>query len=47
LEQVPGGRFDYPSLIQAKDGTLHATYSFNLKTIMHAHFNEEWIQQEK
>jgi predicted neuraminidase len=47
LEQVPGGRFDYPSLVQAKDGTLHATYSYNLKTIMHVHFNEEWIQQEK
>jgi predicted neuraminidase len=26
------GRFGYPSLIQAKDGTLHATYSYVLAT---------------
>ena len=44
LEDTPGGRFDYPSIIQARDGTLHATYSYYLKTIKHAHFNEAWIQ---
>lgn len=26
-----GGRFHYPSIIQAKDGTLHASYSFHLE----------------
>ena len=45
LEQTPGGRFDYPSLIQAQDGTLHATYSYNLKTVKHVHFNEAWVEQ--
>ena len=45
LENTPGGRFDYPSIVQAKDGTLHASYSYNLKTIKYAHFNEEWVHQ--
>jgi predicted neuraminidase len=45
LEDHAGGRFDYPSVIQAEDGTLHVTYSYNVKTIRHAHFNEEWVQQ--
>jgi len=44
LEQEPGGRFDYPSVIQSKDGTLHASYSFHLKTIKHVHFNEAWVE---
>ncbi len=44
LENTPGGRFDYPSMIQAKDGTLHVSYSYNLKTIKHVHFNEAWVQ---
>lgn len=47
LDNVPGARFDYPSIIQAQDGTLHVTYSDNLKTIKHVHFNEEWIQAGK
>lgn len=47
LEDNPGSRFDYPSLIQSQDGTLHATYSDNLKTIKHVHFNEEWVQEMK
>ncbi|HOZ46146.1 MAG TPA: exo-alpha-sialidase [Candidatus Hydrogenedentes bacterium] len=45
LEHVPGGRFDYPSIIQANDGTLHASYSYNLKTVKHVHFNESWVIQ--
>lgn len=48
--------FHYPSIIQAKDGTLHATYSYHLretdpagnrvskKSIKHAHFNVAWIK---
>jgi predicted neuraminidase len=44
LESRPGGRFDYPSMIQARDGTLQATYSYNVQTIKHVHFNEEWIR---
>ncbi|MCC6694840.1 MAG: exo-alpha-sialidase [Candidatus Hydrogenedentes bacterium] len=45
LENTPDQRFDYPSIVQAKDGTLHATYSYNLETIKHVHFNEEWVMQ--
>lgn len=44
LEDLDGSRFDYPSIIQGADGTLHATYSYNLETIKYVHFNEEWVQ---
>ena len=46
------GAFHYPSIIQAQDGTLHASYSYFLndlpegadrKSIKHAHFNLEWV----
>jgi predicted neuraminidase len=48
------GSFHYPSLIQARDGTLHVTYSYFLnhlpaseprKTIKHARFDVAWIRQ--
>lgn len=49
---VPGpnaGSYSYPSIIQAKDGTLHATYSWRQPDkggcIKYAHFNEAWILQ--
>jgi predicted neuraminidase len=51
VEKVePGkGSSHYPSLIQAKDGTLHATYTHNRperrNTIKHAAFTEEWVVQ--
>jgi predicted neuraminidase len=45
LENTPGQRFDYPSIVQGKDGTLHATYSYNTKTIKYVHFNEHWLMQ--
>ena len=47
LENVPNARFDYPSIIQSKDDTLHVTYSDNLKTIKHVHFNEQWVVEAK
>ncbi|MDZ4859338.1 MAG: sialidase family protein [Candidatus Hydrogenedentes bacterium] len=45
----------YPSVIQAKDGTIHCTYSYKSKelalpdgkepsTIKHVQFNEDWIK---
>lgn len=43
LENTPGERFDYPSIVQGGDGVFHATYSYNTKTIKYARFNEVWI----
>lgn len=43
IENTPGGRFDYPSLVQGSDGSFHATYSYDTKTIKYVHFNEAWI----
>ncbi|HEU0122999.1 MAG TPA: sialidase family protein [Bryobacteraceae bacterium] len=46
------GRYHYPSLIQASDGTLHLTYSIftgeqgkEAKSIKHVQFNTAWIEQ--
>jgi predicted neuraminidase len=48
------GQFHYPSIIQAQDGSIHATYSYYRndlpkgspsQTIKHAHFNVEWLKQ--
>jgi predicted neuraminidase len=44
LENTPGGRFDYPSIVRGRDGTFHATYSYNLETIKYVHFDEDWIK---
>ena len=50
--------YHYPSVMQAEDGTLHASYSHfwkplpnetgqkPAKTIKHVHFNEEWVRGE-
>ena len=43
------GSGSYPSLIQAKDGSIHCTYSYTRKevpgsAIKHVSFNEEWIR---
>lgn len=46
IESRPGGRFDYPSVIQTAAGTISVTYSDDTKTIRHAVFNEEWIRQQ-
>ena len=40
------GDFQYPSLLQAADGSIHATYSSGggrQGTIEHAHFDEAWL----
>lgn len=47
------GQFHYPSVIQARDGLIHVSFSYFLnhlskdapnKTIKHAAFNLEWVQ---
>jgi len=51
---APGeGSFGYPSIIQARNGTIHVSYSYSLsrvpdgsnnrKSIKHAEFNEAWV----
>lgn len=49
-ESKQDGSFGYPSIIQAKDGTIHATYSYKTKegaTIKHAAFSPDWITSGK
>ncbi|MEN9547147.1 MAG: Sialidase precursor, partial [Verrucomicrobiota bacterium] len=45
---APGqGSFSYPSLLEARDGGLHATWSEALggrETIRHARFNRAWVR---
>ena len=47
LVAAGGGQFHYPSIIQASDGSIHATYTSRLtgqgSTIEHAHFDEPWL----
>jgi predicted neuraminidase len=51
LEGQPGAavpsQYHYPSVIQARDGALHVTYSYFTpagKSIKHARFNEDWVR---
>lgn len=52
------GGYSYPSILQAKDGTIHVTYSYRGsrvrqeregkgETIKHAQFNEAWLLQKE
>ena len=47
LENQEDGNFSYPSVIQAKDGKIHVTYSYRLpgerKSIKHVVFEESWV----
>jgi predicted neuraminidase len=44
IVHVAGERFDYPSVIQARDGRIHVTFSDNLTSIRHVSFSEAWIE---
>ena len=48
LEFQKGSSFSYPSVIQAKDGKIHLTYSCQLpekkETIKHVAFDEDWVK---
>ena len=40
-------QYHYPSVIQARDGSIHVTYSYFTpagKSIKHVRFNEEWLK---
>lgn len=48
LEHNDVGSYHYPAIIQGRDGTLHAVYSYFVpggKSMKHAAFNEAWIRQ--
>ncbi len=48
LERDERGRFHYPAVIQAADGTIHVVYSYFVaegKSIKHVQLNEAWIRQ--
>jgi predicted neuraminidase len=47
LERQEHGSYHYPAVIQARDGTIHAVYSYFVsggKSMKHAAFNEQWIR---
>jgi predicted neuraminidase len=50
LENRKGGSFSYPSVIQAKNGMIHVTYSYvvseHQESIKHVVFDERWIKNE-
>jgi predicted neuraminidase len=53
-QPVKPGSFHYPSVMEAKDGSIHVTYSYFVnslpegaprKAIRHARFNAAWVKQ--
>ncbi len=42
--ETGAGEFSYPAVIQARDGLLHVTYTWQRRSIKHAAFNEAWIR---
>lgn len=49
LEKRDDGSYHYPAVIQGRDGTIHAVYSYFLdggKSMKHAAFNEAWVQSK-
>src|SRR5262249_21127566 len=47
LENQKGDSFHYPTIIQGRDGMLHAIYSYFVaggKSMKHAAFNEAWVK---
>ncbi|QOY86190.1 sialidase family protein [Paludibaculum fermentans] len=54
LENTETGGYSYPSVIQTRDGKVHATYSFTgphakgekeLQTIKHVAFDKDWVKK--
>jgi predicted neuraminidase len=49
LEKHDTGAYHYPAVIQGRDGTIHAVYSYFVdggKSMKHAAFNEAWVQAD-
>jgi predicted neuraminidase len=50
LEDQPSGSFHYPVIMQARDGTIHAVYSYFVdegKSMKHAEFQEAYLLQAR
>lgn len=52
LEDLRGGLFHYPSLVQTRDGRIHLSYTYQPgehanKSIKHAALDADWIMQGK
>ena len=48
LERHDAGSYHYPAIIQGKDGTIHAVYSYFVKegkSMKHAAFDAAWVKQ--
>ncbi|MBP3959015.1 sulfatase-like hydrolase/transferase [Gemmata sp. G18] len=48
LEKHDTGSYHYPAIIQAKDGGIHAVYSYFVadgKSMKHARFTEAWVKE--
>ena len=46
VQPAGSGSFHYPSIMQARNGLIHATYTHGTpagNTIQHVRFNEEWV----
>ncbi len=49
LEKHEQGSYHYPAIIQGRDGTIHAVYSYFVeggKSMKHAAFSEAWVRGE-
>jgi predicted neuraminidase len=49
LENHPDGAYHYPAVIQGRDGTIHAVYSYFVeggKSMKHAAFDEAWVKAQ-
>ena len=47
-----GGSYEYPTIMQAKNGKVHVSYTYKekvdakqLKSIKHAAFDAEWVKE--
>lgn len=49
VENLDGGSFAYPSMLQSADGNIHISYSYrpedNSASIKHAAFSEAWVME--
>ncbi len=46
LDQQPGEKFSYPSMIRGQDGLIHLVYSWQMKKIRHISLNDTWVTEQ-